>query len=263
MAEVKTGLESIIGKINPTGDHGLVYYNSLTGSAGTKNAGIGTKANDGSNAVYWGSALCFASGVGKVVSSGTLTVGSAGAETVCVEFYAGSDGVVAKATGGTAANVADAITARTGTAAGYCPLGYVTVGTSGSVIAGSIVDERVMGTATAISYITGFPNEETTGPIHVFDGSSYAHSKKQRFMGKLSVKRDFVVSTDDPWPSSGGSFMTVPRIAVEQDLKGIAGTTESVNLFLNVVKENESVDFPETEKSTAEYSAFYGSKVSW
>lgn len=263
MAEVKTGLETVVGKIDPTGDHGLVYYNSMLGTAGTKNAGVGTKANDGSNAVYWGSALCFASGVGKIVSQGTITVGSSAAAFTCKEVQAGSDGSVTLTAGGTGANVADAITARAGTTAGYCPLAYVTIGTSGSVLSGSIVDQRVMGTAATIAYVTGAPYEETTNPIHVYDGTTYAHSKAGRKMGKLSIKKDFVVSTDDPWPSSSGNYMTVPRIAIQQDIKGIAGTTESVNLFLNCVKENLSVDIPEEEKDTVEYSAFYGSMVEW
>lgn len=255
MAEVKTGLECVVGYINQDSTLGKVYYNEMTGSAGTKTLGVGTQATSGTNLVRIGSGVGLANGVFFSAGSQTATIGSAGAETVCKTIEMGTDGVAVVTAGGTAATVADAKTARAGTTAGRVPLAIVTVGTSGSVISGSIVDERTFATSTTLSYGLGQDYEFSDSPIHIYNGSAYAHSKKQRGMGKITLKNNMVYGSS-PWPSTS-SFATVPRIGITVDYKGITGTSEEVHLLTDCVKENESHSVPETEEATTELPAAY------
>ena len=264
MAEVKTGLECVIGYLDQTGTKGKVYYNALTGSAGTKNLGIGTAYTNGSRAVYFGSGLAVCSGVAKIVAQGTGTVAASATvgSFTTYNLEVGSD-LTFDVTGGTqSTSVANAVSSRAGTQAGHCQLAYVTVDGGGSLLVGSIVNERTQGDPASIGYVTGFSYEWTKNPIQVYDGSTYAHSKTQRGEGKWTLKKNLVSgSTDDPWAACLGEYMTVDRIIVEADYLGLAGTTEEVDLFLNCVKDNESVDRPETEPMEEEYSAFFGSKL--
>jgi hypothetical protein len=262
MAETKDGLEVVYGYLDQTGALGKVYYNSLTGSAGTKNLGVGTAVNTGSSMVYFGSGVAVANGKVVKVAQSTVAIGSAPVANVCYTIEVGSDMTVHATAGGTGAAVSNAVTARAGTTAGHAPLAYVTVGTSGSVLSGSIVDERTFLASTKFSYVTGWNPDITDSPKHIFDGTSYAHSKCGRVVGKFGLKQLFVTDTD-PWPTDPGTFMTKSRIAIEADYKGLTGTTELLDLHLDCVKENRSVSHPEEGAVTVDYSGFYGSKLAW
>ncbi len=263
MSETKTGLEVTILKHDQTGTQGKVFYNALLGTLGTAGCGVGTAATTGISKVYVGSGVAICSGVVRYITGGTSTVGSSAAEYTCYNVEVGSDGTVDITTGTAAASVAAAIAARTATQSGHVQLGYVTTGTSGTVKSGSIVDERTCSVGTALSYMTGADYEWSDSPIHVYDGSAYAHSKKQRGKGKVTLKQNFVVSTDDPWPSTGGDYMSVPRIALEYNIDDIGGTVGNVTLLTDCVKESAAVSMPEEEMDTSEYSAFYGSMMEW
>ena len=262
MAEVKTGLEGRLGWMDENGTLGKVYYNSVHGSAGTKGLGVGTAANTGSSMVYIGSGFHCSSGVWKYISATSVAVGSSGS---AVRFYgieAGSDGVVDLIAGGTGANVAAAISARTATTAGQTPLAYVTVGTSGSVIAGSIVNERTFHVPTSISYVTGvdWSTDEAIRPIH--DGPDFKHYKAGRkYPGKLGVKELYVnMGSADVWPSSS-TYHTVPTIAFELDIDGINGTVSESILFQRCAKESQAFSQPEVEDDTYDLSVQFGNMV--
>lgn len=264
MAEVKTGLEVTLGFLDQTGTQGKVYYNALTGSAGTKNLGIGTAYNTGSRVVYYGSGLAVCSGVAKVVSQGTGTMAASAHEgsVTCYNLEVGSDTTFDITAGTEDTTVADAIVARAATQAGHVQLGYVTVTNAGSVLAGSIVDELTFGDPSRIGYVTGANYELSDSPIHVYDGSAYAHSKRQRARGKASYKVDFIEDGSvSLWSTSGTGYMTVPRGIIELDYAGFRGTSEEIHLLLDAVKENTAYDFPEEEVSGADVTAFFASRM--
>jgi len=263
MAEVKTGLEVTVLKHDQTGTLGRVFYNALLGTLGTRGFGVGTAATTGTSMVYVGSGVGICSGMVRQYGPVSSAVGSAGAGNVCYNVEIGSDGVLDVTAGGTGVTVANAITARSATQGGHCQLGYVTVGTSGSVVSGSIVGERSFSVGTALSYMSGADYEWSDSPIHVYNGSAYAHSKKQRAKGKVTLKQNFVASTDDPWPSTGGDYMSVPRISLEYNVDDIGGTVGNVTLLTDCVKDNAAVSMPEEEGMTSEYGAFYGSMMEW
>lgn len=263
MPEVKTGLEGVLGHIDETGTLGKVYYSLLTGSAGTKNAGCGTAASGGTNKLYYGSAMVCCSGVWNHVAAGTTTIGSAGAGVVVKALEVGSDGSVDLITGGTAANVAAAKTARTGTTAGCAPLGYVTVGTSGSVIAGSIVDERTFVQSTTISYVTGVDYSLEENKKDVWNRATFAHYKPGRKAGKLSVKELYVNNgSADIWPTSS-TYHTVPTCAFSLKLNDIAGTVGNDLMFQRCGKDSTGFSQPEDDVDTFDISATFGSMVKW
>lgn len=259
MPEVKNGLEGVLGWMDENATLGKVYYTGLAGSAGTKSAGCGTKANDGSNAVYFGSAMVCCSGKWVHVAQGTKTIGSAGAATVCVNVEVGSDGVVDATVGGTAATVADAIVARAGTLAGHCPLGYVTVGTSGTVKSGSIVDDRTFLVPTSISYVRGLDYSWDQAPTAIYNRAAFAHYKGGRKKGKLTVKEDYVVSgSADIWPTTS-TYWTVPTVAFELQINGIAGTVGEALLFQRCACDSKSMSQPDETEDSYEISALFGS----
>jgi len=258
MAEVKTGLEGVLGWFSECDALGKVYYNALAGSAGTLNCGVGTNATTGQNRVYAGSALVNSSGVWTAISAGSLTIGSAGAETVCVGIEAGTDGL-SKVTGGTAEGVAGAIAARTGTTAGKVPLAYVTVGTSGSVLAGSIVDERTFLTAAPISYVSGVDYSVDENKLDIYNRATFAHYKSGRKTGKLTVKEMYVDHGSlDVWPTSS-TWHTVPTIAFELAIDGVNGTVSEALLFQRCGKNSLGFTQPEEKEDTGEISATFGS----
>ncbi len=259
MAEVKTGLEGIVGWINETGTLGKVYYNGVVGSAGTQGCGVGTAATTGMNRVYWGSGFVNCSGVWVHVAQGTVVIGSGDTVVECKNVEVGSDGVVTIVEGAGAANVAAAIAARTGTTAGKTPLAYVTLGTSGSVLSGSIVDERSFHTATPIGYVTGFEYSIDENKKDVYSRATFAHYKAGRKIGKLSVKELYVNhGSFDVWPTSS-TYHTVPTIGVELAVNDIAGTIGESLLFQRCGKDSTSVGQPEDDLDSAEISANFGS----
>lgn len=262
MAEVKTGLEGRLGWFTECGTLGKVYYHALVGSAGTKACGIGTAATNGTNLVYFGSGYVNCSGAWVHVAQSTLAVGSCTGGTTQVQCYGvevGSDGVVSKTTGTVAANVADAISARAGTTAGKCPLAYVTVGTSGSVLAGSIVNERSFHTSGSISYVTDFSYGWDMNKKDVFNRATFAHYKPGREMGNLSVKELYVeAGSADVWPTSS-VYHTVPTIAMELAIDGVDGTASEVLLFQRCAKNSVGLAQPEDDMDTFDLSASFGS----
>jgi len=259
MAEVKTGLEGVLGHADENGTLGKVWYNLIVGSAGTKNVGVGTKSNNGANAVYYGSGMVCCSGVWVHVPQGTKTIGSASAEYVCKNIEVGSDGAVDVTSGGTAADVAGAISARTATKAGHAALAYVTVGTSGSVIGGSIVDERTFLTPTTISYVTGVDYSIDTGMKSVFNRDTFAHYKEGRQTGKLSIKENYVnQGSADVWPTSS-TYHTVPTAAFSLAINGVDGTISEELLFQRCAKDSTGLSQPEEDVDTFDISATFGS----
>lgn len=261
MAETKTGLEGILGWADETGTLGKPYYSAMHGSAGTKGLGVGTAANNGTSMVYIGSGYHCCSGVWKYIAATSIAVGSAGAETVCIGIEAGSDGVIDKVTGGTAAGVAGAIAARTATTAGQTPLAYVTVGTGGSVIAGSIVSERTFLVPTTISYVTGVDYSLEENKKDIFDRATFAHYKAGRKAGKLTVKELYVnQGSADIWPTSS-TFHTVPTVAFSLQIDDIDGTVGEDLLFQRCAKDSTSLSQPEEDSTTFDISATFGSLV--
>jgi hypothetical protein len=110
---------------------------------------------------------------------------------------------------------------------------------------------------SAIGYVTGLSYEYTNNPIHVFDGSTYAHSKQQRVMGKATAKSLFV---DNAYYNKLGTTdgnVTQGRHYIELQVNGIAGTGEDVYCFRNCVLENMSRDIPEEEGVTEEWTFFF------
>lgn len=274
MAEIKSGLEIESGFLDTTGSLGKVYYHSFIGSAGTKACGVGTKVNTGSRTVHVGSGMVIASGKLKNVAinnTGTFAAAVGIGSVVCYNIEVGSDAVVDIVAGTVNTSVAYAIQtgagSRAGSQAGHAPLGYLTVDDAGSLLAGSIVDDRTFKASTALNYGKGLGCDIPTGnPLHIWNGSAYAHSKVQRKSGKVTISQNFTAkATDNPWDAlddaSNKLYMSVPRCAIELDNMGVTGTTEFIELLLDCVKENESVTTPEEADSTREFSAFYGSHM--
>ena len=271
--EVKTGLEVQGGYFDQTGSLGKVFYHGFIGSAGTKACGVGTKVNTGSRTVHVGSGIVVASGKVKNVAvnnTGTFAAAVGTGNFICYNIEVGSDATVGIVAGSANTSVAYAIQtgagSRAGTTAGKAPLAYLTVNDAGSLVAGSIVDDRTFLASSDLNYGQGISYELSDSPIHVWDGPTYAHSKKQRTMGKVTLNQGFVASpTDDPWYGLADAtqklYQSVPRCALELDHMGVAGTTEFIELFVDCVKENESVETPETETMSREFSAFYGSHM--
>lgn len=261
MAEVKSGLEGRLGWIDETGTLGQVYYNAMHGSAGTKGLGVGTAATTGTSMVYIGSGFHCCSGVWKYITAQTLAIGSAGAETVCFGVEVGSDGTVDLVTGGTAEGVSAAIAARTATTAGQTPLAYVTVGTGGSVIGGSIVSERTFCTNGSISYVTGVDYSIEDNHKDVWNRATFAHYKPGRPTGKLTVKELYVnQGSADVWPTSS-TYHTVPTIAMTLDIDDINGTVGETLMFQRCAKDSTALSQPEEDLDTFDISATFGSKV--
>ena len=273
MPEVKSGLEVEGGHFDQTGTLGRIYYHSFIGSAGTKACGVGTKVNSGSRAFHVGSGIVIASGKVKnvaVSNTGTIAAAAAVGSVICYNIEVGSDAVVSIVAGSQNTTVEYAIQvgagSRAGSTAGKAPLAYMTVTDAGTLLAGSIVDDRTFLASTALGYSKGISHDLSDNPIHIFDGSSYAHSKKQRNPGKVTLSQNFLAkATNDPWDSLDDAtqkqYMTVPRCAIEMDYMGVAGTTEYVELLIDCVKESESVATPEEADMTREFSAFFGSKL--
>jgi len=263
MAEVKTGLEVTLGFLDASGTQGKVYYNTLTGSLGTRNLGIGTSDNTGTRVVYYGSGLAVCSGVAKVVAQGTGTM-AASAHSGSFTTYnleVGSDTTFDITAGAEATTRAGAVTARAATQSGHVQLGYVTVTNPGSVISGSIIEERTFGDPAEIGYVTGVNYEFSNSPIQIYDGPTYSHAKPQRPRGKATYKVSFVEDgSANPWPTSS-TYQTQPRGILELDYAGFVGTTEEVHLLLDAVKDNISYDIPEEEAAGAEVSAFFASRL--
>ena len=118
------------------------------------------------------------------------------------------------------------------------------------------------GTATVaagstIGYGQGISYEWSESPIHIWDGGSYAHSKKQRAQGKLTVSKMFV---DNDFMAKLGTTTaseTFGRHYVELQVNGIAGTLEDVYSFRNCAFEGLSREVPETESMTEEWTFFF------
>ena len=118
------------------------------------------------------------------------------------------------------------------------------------------------GTASAqagslLGYMTGVDFEFGDSPIHVYNGSSYAHSKKQRAMGKITVKQGYVDSTVYS-AVKGGTTATesYSRNYGELQINGIAGTVSDVFYFTNMALESPGWSVPETEEVTNEMAFF-------
>ena len=261
MAEVKTGLEGRLGWFTECGTLGKVYYTALHGSLGTKGLGVGTAATNGTNLLTVGSGYVNCSGVWKYVSATQVAAGSAGAETICVNVEVGSDGVVDVTAGGTAEGVSAAIAARTATKAGHAPLAYVTVGTGGSVIGGSIVNERSFHTAGTISYLTGLDYSLEENKKDIWDRATFSHYKAGRDTGKLTIKELYVEQgSSDIWPTSS-TYHTVPTVAFELAIDGINGTVSEALLFQRCGKDSTSLSQPEEDMTTFDISATFGSLI--
>lgn len=118
------------------------------------------------------------------------------------------------------------------------------------------------GTAAAangstIGYVTGLSYEYSDNPIHIFDGSAYAHSKKQRTQGKATVKQLFVNNNFVSKLGTTDGNVTMGRHYMELQVNGVAGTAEDVYAFQNCVLENLSRDVPETEAVSEEWTFFF------
>jgi len=119
------------------------------------------------------------------------------------------------------------------------------------------------GTAAAqngstLGYATGFDYEWSDSPLHVYNGSAYAHSKKQRGKGKATIKKLFV--DDTVWADfKGGTTATesYKRHYMELQVDGIAGTAADVYSFEDVVCEGLSRSDPEEEQATEEVTLFF------
>lgn len=106
---------------------------------------------------------------------------------------------------------------------------------------------------STIGYVTGFSYEYSNSPLHVYNGTAYAHSKAQRVHGKASVKSLFV--DNDFYNKLGTSTAseTQGRHYIELQVDGVAGTCEDVYSFENCVLENMSRDVPEEESTTEDW----------
>jgi hypothetical protein len=261
MSEVKTGLEGVLGHIDETGTKGQIYYSALTGSLGTLNAGIGTAVNTGSSLVYFGSAMVNAGGLWAHVSQSTKAIGSAGKGFVCYNIEAGTDATVDATVGGTAADVAGAIAARAGTQTAHAQLAYVTVGSMGSVLAGSIVNERTFVQPTTISYVTGVDYSIEENKKDVWNRATFAHYKPGRKTGKISIKTLYVNNgSANFWPTSS-TFHTVPTCALTLSIDDIAGTIGNALLFQRCGKDSTALSQPEEDLDSFDISATFGSLV--
>ena len=107
---------------------------------------------------------------------------------------------------------------------------------------------------STIGYVTGFSYEYTENPIQVYDGTAYAHSKKQRREGKATVKKLFVDNDFYAKLGTKTANETVGRHYVELQVDGIAGTGEDIYCFRDCVLDNLSRDVPETEVLEEEWS---------
>jgi hypothetical protein len=261
MAEVKTGLEGVLGYFSECGTLGKPFYSALHGSAGTKGVGVGTAVNTGSSMVYIGSGFVNCSGVWKQITATAIAVGSSGSATKFYGIEAGSDGVIDLIAGGTGASVSAAVSARTATTAGQTPLAYVTVGTSGSVLAGSIVDERSFHVPATVSYVTGVDYSLEQNKKDVWNRATFAHYKPGRPAGKLSIKELYTdFGSADVWPASS-TFNTVPTIAMTLSIDDVAGTVGETLLFQRCGKDSTALSQPEEDLDSFDISATFGSLV--
>ena len=121
------------------------------------------------------------------------------------------------------------------------------------------------GTASAqngstIGFVTGFDWEWSDSPLHIFNGSGYAHSKKQRGHGRATAKTLF--EDNDFFTKLGTSTAseTYGRHYIELQVDGILGTCEDVYSFKDCVLENTSRSHPEEESVTEEWSFHFSEK---
>ena len=108
-----------------------------------------------------------------------------------------------------------------------------------------------------IGYGKGISFDWSENPIHIWSGSSYAHSKKQRAMGKLTVSKLFVDNDFMAKLGTSTASETFGRHYVELHVDGIAGTLEDVYSFRNCALESVSRTHPEEAESTEEWSFFF------
>lgn len=112
-----------------------------------------------------------------------------------------------------------------------------------------------------LGYVTGVDFEYGDSPIHIYNGSSYAHSKKQRAMGKVTIKQAFVDASVYSAVKGGTTANeSYKRNYGELQINGIAGTVAEVFYFTNMVLESPGWSVPETEEVTNEM-AFFASEI--
>jgi hypothetical protein len=107
---------------------------------------------------------------------------------------------------------------------------------------------------STIGYVTGFDYEWSDSPLHVYDGSGFAHSKKQRGHGRATAKQLFVNNNFYNKLGTSTADETYGRHYIELQVDGILGTCEDVYSFEDCVLENLSRSHPEEESVTEEWT---------
>lgn len=106
---------------------------------------------------------------------------------------------------------------------------------------------------STIGYGKGISYDWSENPIHIWNGSAYAHSKKQRAKGKLTVSKMFMDNDFVAKLGTSTASETFGRHYVELQVNGIAGTLEDVYSFRNCALESISRTHPEEAESTEEW----------
>ena len=118
-------------------------------------------------------------------------------------------------------------------------------------------------TGSTLSYVTGFDYSWEENKKDIWNRATFAHYKKGRPAGKLTVKELYVnQGSADVWPTSS-TYWTVPTVAFTLEVDDIAGTVGETLMFQRCAKDSTALSQPEEDTDTFDISATFGSKVTF